>query len=126
MRVVRARHGSGASTRRVASQEDAREPQSNGMTDGTQPSAQPVPNWLRNGGATGSLIHSINWGTTPLGPLSNWSPELKASLAFCLSSRLPLAISWGADQITLYNDAFCALLGEKHPESMGQQGRKCW
>jgi PAS domain S-box-containing protein len=96
------------------------------MTDGVQPCGQPVPDWLHNGGAAGALIHSINWGSTPLGPVGNWPPDLKASLTICLASRLPLAISWGPERITLYNDAFCPLLGEKHPESMGQRGRKCW
>ena len=76
------------------------------MTDGTQPSTQPLPDWLRNGGAAGALIHSINWQSTPLGTVGKWPPDLKASLAICLASRLPLAISWGPDQITLYNDAF--------------------
>jgi PAS domain S-box-containing protein len=96
------------------------------MTDGVQLPGKPVPDWLRNGGAAGALIHSINWERTPLGTVGNWPPNLKASLAICLASRLPLAISWGPDHITLYNDAFCPLLGEKHPKSMGQRGRKCW
>jgi PAS domain S-box-containing protein len=126
MRVLRARHARGASTRRLTSQEDASETRKSPMTDATQPSARPVPDWLRNGGAAGALIHSINWERTPLSSLGKWPPDLKASLAICLASRLPLAISWGPGQITLYNDAFCPLLGEKHPESMGQRGRKCW
>src|SRR4029453_11817752 len=60
------------------------------------------------------------------GAVGGWPPGLKNSLAICLMSRLPLAISWGPEHITLYNDAFCPLLGEKHPRSMGQPGRECW
>jgi PAS domain S-box-containing protein len=123
MRVLRAREGRRASSR-LASQGDAGEPR-NPMSDRTQPS-QPVPDWLRSGGAAGALISSINWGSTPLGTFRTWPSGLKTSLAICLASRLPLAILWGPDHITLYNDAFSPLLGDKHPQSMGRRGRECW
>jgi PAS domain S-box-containing protein len=96
------------------------------MTDATQPSALPGPDWLRNGGAVGALISSLNWDKSPLGTIGNWPSDLKNTLAICLASRLPLAISWGTDRIALYNDAFCPLLGERHPGSMGQPARECW
>jgi PAS domain S-box-containing protein len=123
MRVPRARH-EGRVSNRLASQGNASEPRT-GAVKQRRP-LQPAPDWLRNGGAAGTLINSINWGRTPLGAVVNWPPSLKTSLALCLASRLPLAISWGPDRVALYNDAFCPLLGEKHPGSMGQPGRECW
>jgi len=74
--------------------------------------------WLGRGDVA-VLIESRDWSLTPLGPLEQWSPPLRTALSICLHSTEPVAVYWGPDYITLYNDACAELLGEAHPESLG-------
>jgi hypothetical protein len=81
---------------------------------------------LYGGGRVGSLLRSIDWTETPLGPRDDWPHSLKTAVGICLESLFPMAIWWGPSQIQLYNDAFEVLLGEKHPKSLGQPASECW
>ncbi len=81
----------------------------------------------RGGGACGALIRSIDWSTTPLGPMATWSPSLRTTLQIMLGSRQPMFLWWGPALIQLYNDAYVPSFGRgKHPAAMGQRGVDCW
>src|SRR4051812_9209367 len=43
-----------------------------------------------------------------------------------LTSRQPIWIGWGEDLTYLYNDAYKAIVGGKHPEALGQPARVVW
>jgi len=79
-----------------------------------------------HGGEMGALMRSLAWAETPLGPSEQWPQSLRTAVSICLHSRFPILIWWGADLVMLYNDAYRPILGAKHPQSMGQQGRECW
>ena len=80
--------------------------------------------FLRGGGETGSLIANYDWALTPLGPLSAWRPSLKNMTAVFLRSSAPIALLWGKDSVTIYNDAYAVLLGERHPRTLGSKARE--
>lgn len=72
------------------------------------------------------LIASIDWAQTPLGDAANWSPALRTVLQLVLENRFPMVFWWGPQLVQLYNDRYTPILGEKHPQSMGQSGQACW
>ena len=77
-------------------------------------------------GEMAKRIRDFAWDTTPLGPLQAWSESLIRSVNLILLAKWPAAILWGPHMIWLYNDAFCELLGEKHPGALGMPAREVW
>lgn len=80
--------------------------------------------FLQGGGATGALIAGYDWASTPLGPLSGWPQSLKNATAIVLRSSVPMALLWGQDGVTIYNDAYSTLLGKAHPSTLGTKARE--
>ena len=73
-----------------------------------------------------ALMRSMDWSATPLGAIENWSPMLKSAVRILLASRFPIQVLWGQEYVLLYNDAYRPILGNKHPQSLGQPGQECW
>ncbi|WP_239164987.1 hypothetical protein [Actinoplanes palleronii] len=71
------------------------------------------------GGTTGHLMARLDWSGTALGPVAGWSQSLRAAVRTVLSSRYPMLLLWGPDLAQLYNDAYSALIGDKHPAALG-------
>src|SRR6185312_14964156 len=71
-------------------------------------------------------VHAHDWASTPLGRAENWSPSLKWSVELILASGFPMSIRWGPDLITIYNDAYAVLLGDRHPHALGKPLRDIW
>ncbi len=82
--------------------------------------------WLIGGGEMGNLIRSMDWSTTPLGPLDAWPQSLRTTVNLCLSSNFPMDIVWGPKHVQIYNDGYWPICGARHPRSMGQDYRECW
>ncbi|MBQ1074246.1 response regulator [Micromonospora sp. C31] len=61
----------------------------------------------------------LDWAATPLGPVDGWPQSLRAAVRMVLSSRYPMLLLWGEHFTQLYNDAYSALIGDKHPEALG-------
>lgn len=70
-------------------------------------------------------VRAYDWRANPLGEPSGWSPELVATASFVLESGFPALLVWGPEMITIYNDAFRPILGDK-PESLGQPLDRVW
>jgi signal transduction histidine kinase/CheY-like chemotaxis protein len=86
---------------------------------------QPV-DWLAGDGEMGARIRAFDWSNSPLGPRETWSPALRATLGVMLANRFPLLLWWGPDYISIYNDAYVPILGNKHPNALGLPVRECW
>jgi PAS domain S-box-containing protein len=71
-------------------------------------------------------IHSLDWSETPLGPIENWSEALKTTVRIVLANRFPMLLWWGPEYISIYNDAYVPILGQKHPWGLGKPVRECW
>ncbi|WP_085675957.1 MULTISPECIES: ATP-binding protein [unclassified Pseudomonas] len=81
--------------------------------------------WLDGGGLMGERIRKHDWTSTRLGPLEAWPDALKTTVALCLASRFPQAVLWGQELITLHNDAFAQILGQK-PQALGRPFSEVW
>jgi signal transduction histidine kinase len=79
-----------------------------------------------SGGDMGALMRALDWGSTPVGPFSAWSPALRAAVSLLLRSPSPMMLCWGPRFAQLYNDAYRAILGSRHPRSIGQPAAECW
>ena len=77
---------------------------------------------LAGGGEMGALMRSIDWASTPLGPVSAWPQSLRTTVSTCLHSRFPILVWWGPELVMLYNDAYVTLIGGKHPQALGTPG----
>jgi PAS domain S-box-containing protein len=73
-----------------------------------------------------ALIGEKNWADTPLGARETWSSALELSVAVILSCGFPMALRWGPELVTIYNDAYREILGDKHPEALGCPLREVW
>ena len=71
-------------------------------------------------------IRLYDWSQTALGPAQQWSRGFSTALDLCLGSRLCSAIYWGQERLVLYNDAYSALLGSKHPWALGRTADDVW
>jgi signal transduction histidine kinase len=81
---------------------------------------------LAGGGEMGSLMRSIDWARTPLGPVAKWPASLRTMVTVVLGNRFPMCIWWGPELRHLYNDGYRPMLGAKHPASIGQPGSEVW
>src|SRR5579863_3763975 len=78
-------------------------------------------------GEMAELIRAFDWGSTPLGPVRDWSDTLVTTVNLLLASRHPMFLWWGPDLIQFYNDGYRpSLRADKHPSAVGQRGRECW
>jgi signal transduction histidine kinase len=64
-----------------------------------------------------------DWAATPLGPVEGWPQSLRATVRTLLSSRYPMVLTWGPAFTQLYNDAYAAVIGSKHPGALGEDIR---
>ena len=82
-------------------------------------------NWLQSSSDMAERVRQHDWANTPLGPLEQWPDVLKTTAALCFASSFPQAIVWGPQLITLYNDAFSPILGDK-PYALGRPFSRIW
>ncbi|MDB5104822.1 MAG: sensory box histidine kinase/response regulator [Fibrobacteres bacterium] len=85
-----------------------------------------IPPALQGGGEMGSLLRSMDWGKTPIGPISGWPSSLVSAASIMLNSGLPMHIMVGPERILLVNDASLPTWGDKHPTAMGRKAAEVW
>jgi PAS domain S-box-containing protein len=78
------------------------------------------------GGLLGKIIDRHDWSATALGPIGGWPALLHSTVALILRSRVPMVTLWGADGIMIYNDAYAALAGSRHPALLGARLCEGW
>jgi anti-sigma regulatory factor (Ser/Thr protein kinase) len=82
------------------------------------------PDPFSGGGAMGEALKAVDWSATTLGPVGQWPQSLRTTVSLCLSSRAPMMVVWGPQQVQLYNDALAPLMGPKHPAALGRPYRE--
>ncbi len=82
-------------------------------------------NWLQGSSEMAERVRRHDWANSSLGPLEHWPDVLKTTVALCFASSFPQAIVWGPQLITLYNDAFVPILGNK-PDALGRPFSDVW
>ena len=89
-------------------------------------SNHPLTKIIFGGGEMGRRIRSFNWSNSSLGPISSWPKSLTFAINMMLQSPASMALLWGREGITLYNDAYIAFAGKKHPEMLGSRYEESW
>ena len=82
--------------------------------------------FLRDGGLLGQLIRETDWASTALGPIEGWPQYLKTATSIILRAPVPMALLWGVDGVMLYNDAYAAVVGPRHPGILGAKVHDAW
>lgn len=82
--------------------------------------------FLASDSEVASLIGKKEWCRTPLGSIKHWPSCLKQSLAIILRSAMPMVLLWGKEGILLYNDAYAAFVGSRHPSILGLSVQQAW
>jgi PAS domain S-box-containing protein len=72
------------------------------------------------------VIRAFPWADTALGPMSAWPAEVKSTVSLILRSNVPMVTMWGEQGVMVYNDAYAALAGAKHPSLLGCDVRTGW
>jgi signal transduction histidine kinase len=86
----------------------------------------PTLHFLTSDSEIATLIRQRDWSETTLGPIDNWPQSLRTIISTCLNSRFPILIWWGPELTMIYNDAYIPLIGAKHPNAFGNQGKEVW
>lgn len=82
--------------------------------------------FLSGGGELGGRIRDLDWSGTPLGQSHQWPHSLKTAVRIMLASQQPFWIGWGRELTYLYNDAYKAIIGGKHPWALGRPASEVW
>jgi PAS domain S-box-containing protein len=77
-------------------------------------------------GETGRLIAKFDWLSTSVGALDQWPHSLRTTVSILLRSPVPIVLLWGAEGVMLYNDAYSAFAGDRHPKLLGSKVREGW
>lgn len=70
-------------------------------------------------------IRRLDWSNNPLGSIPQWSQSLRTLVGAVLESAFPQCIVWGPQLISIHNDAFEPLLGNK-PPAQGRPFNEVW
>jgi PAS domain S-box-containing protein len=91
---------------------------------------EPVPpgaeDCLAGRSVMASLMRSMEWSNTLLGPVASWSSTLRMMVRLVLANRQQMFLWWGPQFSQIYNDPAWPALGAKHPLSLGQPASECW
>ncbi|UXI65842.1 PAS domain-containing protein [Tahibacter amnicola] len=91
------------------------------------PAESPDPfSWLCSDSEIARRLCAPDSAPATLGPVQCWPELLRSSLSLCLASPLPILLWWGPRHVCLYNDAFRALLGARHPSVLGHPCAEAW
>ncbi|KAI5464590.1 hypothetical protein BGZ63DRAFT_350612 [Mariannaea sp. PMI_226] len=72
------------------------------------------------------IVQSVDWASTSLGPTADWSRQLQQTFNQVISDSRPIALYWGPDYVTIYNEAFSKYCGSTHPSRLGRSADETW
>jgi len=75
---------------------------------------------------THSLLSTNDWSASPLGHPQIWPRELHTIVDLLIGSKFPMFVAWGPKLGFLYNDAYAAIMGNKHPHGFGRRFEEVW
>lgn len=67
----------------------------------------------------GHFFRNVDWASSGLGPLKDWSPNLRLFTGFVLADSRAACLWWGPDYIAIYNEHFVPMAAGVHPTLMG-------
>ena len=84
------------------------------------------PAFLQHAGEMGELVRRKDWSLTPLGPIEQWPAYLRVSVCTVLGAALPMVLLCGEQGILIYNAAYAAFAGARHPDILGMAATEAW
>ncbi len=81
---------------------------------------------MDGGGDAGERLRGLDWSSTALGAPVGWPTALKTLVGIMLGVEEPTLILWGDTLTALYNDPHAALIGDRHPETLGRPIFEVW
>ena len=100
-----------------------RRPRNTQLDDQAKPATDPT---RPDGGNAASLLRGFDWSASGLGPLAAWPPALRVAVDLLAASPSAMAVMWGRRGTLIYNDAYAAIAGARHPNLFGQPILKAW
>jgi PAS domain S-box-containing protein len=85
-----------------------------------------TPGFLSTAGELGRLIAAFDWRATSIGPIDTWPAYLRTTISTILGSPVPIVTLWNDDGVMIYNDAYSAFAGARHPRLLGSAVRDGW
>ena len=85
-----------------------------------------APELFAGPGEMRQRIRDFDWSRTALGPIDTWPRALCTIVDVALGSAFPQVVLWGPEFIQLYNDAYAEIIGERHPQVLGESMRVSW
>lgn len=82
--------------------------------------------WPAGNGELATMVRKHDWSSNPLGPVATWPQGLRTAVELVLACRFPMVVLWGPQLIQIYNDAYCNIMGRRHPAGLGQPTEECW
>ena len=73
-----------------------------------------------------SILDDFDWAATALGAHESWPSELRTAYAIMRTSSFAMCATWGPERTLIYNDAYIAFLGERHPGALGRPIEEVW
>lgn len=70
-------------------------------------------------------VGSHDWAATPLGGIDGWPPWLRTVVSLVMDSAVPTAVWIGPRLLSVHNDAYLPLLGDKD-NALGRPFREVW
>lgn len=73
-----------------------------------------------------TLIAAFDWASTGIGPIAGWPQSLRTTVDTITASPVPMVLLWGPNGIMIYNDAYAAFAGSRHPKLLGSPVLEGW
>jgi PAS domain S-box-containing protein len=77
-------------------------------------------------GEVRALLRAYDWSRFPFGAPSTWPQLIRRTLGMVLDTAAPMSFMWGTDLLYFYNDAYRALIADKHPAALARPFRESW
>ena len=75
---------------------------------------------------TAKLIEAFDWESTAVGAISTWPSALVVTTRLMLATHVPMVMLMGEKGVLIYNDAYAAFAGNRHPDLLGMKVAEGW
>ncbi len=72
------------------------------------------------------LLRRYDWSATRLGARADWPFSLRTTVDLMMASGHAMCLASGPERTLLYNDAYAAVLGARHPAAFGMRLEEIW
>jgi hypothetical protein len=66
-----------------------------------------------------AFARTVDWASTPLGPMTEWAIQFRELANLVMRSPHPACLLWGEELTMVYNEGYTDIVGDKHPDLMG-------